>query len=205
MTNTKKTILRIVGGLVIAYFAITAIASTGAVVDDKGKPIKGAHVIATWSGNVGLFVDPHTRCYQLESTTTDENGRFKVSTFGMTPDILMTNRQRSIDVFVPGYYETDSPGSSDLNYIFAPLTGTKSDQFKKIIDRNFGGGCGNEKATLRFRKAVYAELVKLAESKEEKKQCHSLLFSIESIEFGDRAAEERATQRYRDEAKGSIK
>lgn len=195
MTNTKKTILKVLGGLLIAYFAVTAIASTGTVVDDKGKPIKGAHVIATWSGNVGLFVDPHTRCYQLESTTTDENGRFKVSTFGMTPDILITNRQRSIDVFVPGYYETDSPGISDLNYIFAPLTGTKSDQFKKLIARNFGAGCGNQKASLPFRKAAYAELVKLAETKEERKQCASLLYGIEYIEFGAEVADQKRMQR----------
>jgi hypothetical protein len=56
MTNTKKTILKVVCGLVIAYFAITAIATTGTVVDDKGKPINGAHVVAYWNGNAGLFV-----------------------------------------------------------------------------------------------------------------------------------------------------
>jgi hypothetical protein len=116
----------------------------------------------------------------------------------------MTNRQRSIDVFVPGYRETYFSDREHYRLKFVPLEGTKSEQFEIVSRYYMGAGCGNEKAQLPMLKARYAELIKLAESKEEKKQCHSLLFSIESIEFGDRAAEDRATQRYQSQGTTTI-
>jgi hypothetical protein len=191
MTNTKKTILKIIGGLAIAYFAITAIASTGTVVDDKGKPIKGAHVIAYWNGDTGIAVQPNSVCYHLEATTTDENGRFRIPTFSGNLNPFVGRRQRAIDVFVPSYRETYFSDREHYRLKFAPLEGTKRQQFEEVNHRFMGGGCGNEKARLSFIKAVYTELVKLAESKEEKEICDSLLFSIESIEFGYEATLEK--------------
>jgi hypothetical protein len=191
MTNTKKTILKILGGLVIAYFAITAIASTGTVVDDKGKPIKGAFVTAYWNGDTSIAVQPHSVCYHLEATTTDENGRFRIPIFSGNLNPFVGDRQRSIGVFVPGYRETYFSDREHYKLKFAPLEGTKSEQFEMVNRYFMGAGCGNEKAQLPMLKARHVELVKLAESKEEQKICDALLFGIEYIEFGKKIAEER--------------
>jgi hypothetical protein len=205
MTNTKKTILKILGGLVIAYFAITAIASTGTVVDDKGKPIKGAQIIAYWNGNAGFFVQPTTQCYHLESTESDENGHFSVSTFSGGLNPFMLDRERSIGVFVPGYELKISSNYEDLKFVAGAPTGSKKEQFEKVNRRFKGGGCGNEKARLPFIKAIHAELLKLAETKEEKEICDSLFFSIESAEFGYESALKRSTQRNISNASKGIK
>jgi hypothetical protein len=205
MTNTKKTILKIVGGLVIAYFAITAIASTGTVVDDKGKPIKGAHVIAYWNGDTGIAVQPHSVCYHLEATTTDENGRFRIPKFSGSLNPFVGDRQRSIDVFVSGYELTVASKYDDLKFIVRPLTGMKNEQFEKVHRFYRGAGCGNDKVQLSMLKARYLELIRLAETKEEKRQCDSLLYDIEDIEFGTKVAEERAIQRRQNNAKVIVK
>jgi hypothetical protein len=205
MTNTKKTILKIVGGLVIAYFAITAIASTGTVVDDKGKPIKGAHIVAYWNGNAGFFVQAATRCYHSESTTSDENGHFRVSIFSGSLNPFMFDRQRTIDVFAPGYELTAASNYDDLKFVVTPLTGTRSEQFQKVNSNYREGQCGGDIGQLPFIKAVYNELTKLAETNEEKKQCDSRWSGIEYVEFGYDGAKKRAMQRDASEARKGIK
>ncbi len=195
MTNTQKTILKIVGGLVITYFAITAIASTGTVIDEKGKPIKGAHIAAYWNGNAGLFVQTTARCYHSESTTSDDKGHFGVSTFSGNLNPLMFDRQRSIDVFVPGYELTPASNYDDLKFIVTALTGTKSEQFQKVNSSYKEGRCGGDIGQLAFIKAVYNELTKLADTSEEKKLCDSRWSGIEYVEFGYEGAKKRARER----------
>lgn len=48
---------------------------------------------------------------------------------------------------------------------------------------------------LPMMKARHANLIQLADTKEQKDRCDSLLFAIESIEFGDSLASERGKQR----------
>ncbi len=79
--------------------------------------------------------------------------------------------------------------------------GTKNEQFEKVNRYYVGAGCGNQNAKLPALKARYATLVKLAESTAEKEICDNLLFSIESIEFGKKSAEEKDMQRRQNGAK----
>lgn len=103
MTKTMKTFVKKSVGLAIACFALAACAADGIVVDENGKPVKGAYIVAYWTANVGIAVQPATQCYRLEATTTDENGRFKISSFSGSLNPLKTDRKRYVEVFVPGY------------------------------------------------------------------------------------------------------
>ena len=198
MSRTKKIILKVLGGFVIAYFAVAVLASEGTVVDEKGKPVKGAYIIAYWSGVIRLPVQPHSTCYNLEATTTDENGRFRVSTFSVNLNPFMFDRHRSIGVFFPGYTLSPETNRDDLRFVVIPLNGVRSDQFKSVERFYRGGSCGNEKAQLPMLKARYAELIKLAETQEEKKISESFLFGIEETEFGRDVAVEKSIQRERE-------
>lgn len=202
----KKTLLKVLGGLVLTYFAITVIASEGIVVDELGKPIKGAHVITYWQGNAGLIVQPLTRCYKLEATTSDENGKFRVSMFSGSLNPFMTDRLRSTYVFASGYYISPLSISEDLKFVLAPLSklGTKSEQFKKV-SRFYGGNCGNAKAKLPFNKAMYEEMNRLATTTEEKEQSMSMLYTIEYDEFGESVANERRIERRKNTLKAETK
>jgi hypothetical protein len=196
----KNTLLKVLGGLVLTYFAITVIASEGIVVDEQGKPIKGAHVITYWQGDSGLIVQPHTRCYKLEATTSDEDGKFRVSMFSGSLNPFMTDRSRITFVFFPDYFTSPLSKSDDLKFVLATFakTGTLSEQFDLRIHKSLPGGtarCGNQTAKLPYLKSVHAELTRFAKTKAELERCNSLLYTIEYIEFGDRVANERRSQR----------
>jgi hypothetical protein len=199
MTKTRKTILSVLGGLVFVYFALSLFTTEGEVVDDKGKPIKGAVVLATWNGVISNPVQANTQCYHVESTTTDENGRFRMPIFSRSLNPFYTDRIRGIDVFVPGYYLTPSPNrDDDHKYRFAPieLVGTKSEQFEIVNRRNMGGGCkGNQNARLLLMKAVHTELSRLATTNQDKERCEAVLYDIEDVEFGSEIADERRIKR----------
>jgi hypothetical protein len=207
----KNTLLKVLGGLVLTYFAITVIASEGIVVDELGKPIKGAHVITYWQGNAGLFVQPHTKCYKLEATTSDENGRFSVSIYSGTLDPFKTNRLRSTYVFAPGYYTSPLSNSDDLKFVLAAFakTETLSEQFDlqnhESLRGGTGAGCGNQKIRLPYLKSAHMELTRLAKTRAEFERCNSLLFTIEYIEFGDRVANERRVERRQNSLRGETK
>jgi hypothetical protein len=197
----KNTLLKVLGGLVLTYFAITVIASEGIVVDEQGKPIKGAHVITYWHGNAGLIVQPHTRCYKLEATTSDENGKFRVPMYSGSLNPFMKDRTLITEVFAASYYTSSLSKSEDLKFVLAPLNklGTKGEKFQKFS--RFRADCGHPREKLPFYKAMYEEMIRLATTKEEKRACISLLFTIESTEFGDSVAHERLNQRERSAAK----
>lgn len=194
MNNTMKTFLKKLGGLAIACFALAACAADGIVVDENGKPVKGAYVVAYWTANVGIAVQPHTKCYRSEITTTDENGRFQISSFSGSIDPFKTNRKLYVEIFVPGY-QLKSGSSQGLRFAVTPLTGSKSEQFQQVYSFYRGAACGNDDAFLPTLKARYKELVRLSETKAEIKICNSFFYDIESIEFGEKVAYERRVQR----------
>jgi hypothetical protein len=203
----KKTLLKIVGGLVLAYFAITVIASEGIVIDELGKPIKGAHVITYWEGTVDLIVEARRRCYHLEATTSDESGKFRVPIYSGTLDPFKTNRYRTSIIFAPGYYTSPLTNRDELKFVLTPITkiGSQSEQFdyqrRESLRAGAGAGCGNDKARLPYLKAVYAELVRLATTKSEKERCDDLMHTIQRHEFSTSVADEKRIERNQSKSK----
>ncbi len=177
--------------VIAAYIPLYAFATQGTVVDDKGQPIEGAFVLATWYGEVALGVQPATSCYHVSATRSDRTGRFSVPEWSGNLNLLVTNRRRGLRVFVPGYELSPRSDLANQNLVFVPLSGSRTERFKKIDVWTTGANCGDDKARLPFMKAVYAELLKLAETPVERQRCASLLYAIEDIEFGREVADTR--------------
>ena len=196
--NLKKILHAIIASVALIWIALIssgyAIASQGTVIDKAtGKPIAGAVVATSWSGYVPIAVQTLFVCYDLEVTTTDERGRFTISTFGKFRPFLQ-NKNRSIDVIASGY-ETDR-SSKDLDYVMVPRQGTKSEQFEKANRYQRNAGCpDDEKKMLPFMRAVYKDLELLATDQKELNTVRSLLREIETIEFGQKVADENAKKR----------
>ena len=209
--NLNNKYFKIICGLVIAYFALTVIASEGIVVDEQGKPIKGAHVLIVWQGNAGLIVQPHTRCYKLEATTSDENGKFRIPMYSGSLNPFMTDRRHWAVIFVPGYYEAPNSRTEERKYVFAPIAkiGTRSEQFEHQLRMSLpagaGAGCGNDKARLPYLKTVHTELVSLATTEAQLERCDGLLYTIERHEFGASLADEKRLNRTQKTSKSEVK
>ena len=199
MTNKQITWLKILGGLTLAYVALSVIASEGTVIDQTtGKPIGGAFVIAYWNGNTGWVVQPSTSCYYVEATTTNEKGRFDVSMFTGNLNPLRKDRTRNIHIYVPGYYATSKSDDEKLVFMMAPREGSKSEQFKDIVDMgNQGAGCssGDKKSRLPFLRARQRELAALATTKSERTDAERELAYADILEFGEKIADEKFQKR----------
>ena len=196
--NLKKILHAIIASVALIWIALIssgyAIASQGTVIDKAtGKPIAGAVVATSWSGYVPIAVQTLFVCYDLEVTTTDERGGFTIPTFGKFRPFLQ-NKNRSIDVIASGY-EADR-SSIDLDYVMVPRQGTKSEQFEKANRYQRNAGCPDDKKKmLPFMKAVYKDLASLALTKKELDTADSLLWQIETIELGQKIADENSDKR----------
>ena len=199
MTNKQITWLKILGGLTLAYVALSVIASEGTVIDQTtGKPIAGAFVIAYWNGNTGWVVQPSTSCYYVEATTTNEKGRFDVSMFTGNLNPLRKDRTRNIHIYVPGYYATSKSDDEKLVFMMAPREGSKSEQFKDIIDSGNPRGCSSvdKKITLPYLRALHKELAALATTKDENDRVESTMIIADSVEFGEDIARQNYQKRH---------
>ena len=143
--NLKKILRTTAASFALMWIALLssgcATASQGTVIDKTtGKPMAGVFVVTTWSGYVPIAVQTHFVCYDIEMTTTDERGRFTVSTFGKFQPFLQ-NKNRYIYLVATGY-EVDR-SSEGLDFVMRPRQGTKSEQFTKANEyMRMGVGCG---------------------------------------------------------------
>jgi len=194
--NLKKTLHATIASVALMWIALLssgyAIASQGTVIDKTtGKPMAGVFVVTTWSGYVAIAVQTRGVCYDTEMTTTDERGRFSISTFGKFQPFLQ-NKNRNIYVVATGY-EADR-SSEGLDYVMRPRQGTKSEQFTKANEyMRMGGGCGEpipDSRVLPYLKAIYADLAALATTKDEIDIVDSVLWEIENLELGKKVADE---------------
>ena len=157
-------------------------AEQGVVIDKTtGKPIPGAIVLATWYGQVGVFVQNNSTCYKAELAVTDEQGRFEVSAFSGNLNPFIRDRNRSTTVLVRGYRE--APSSTDLRVVMEPRTGSKSEQFEQlpafsVLD------CPDQRRLLPFLKALHDEMSSLAETEMQRKRAAGVLLSMRIAEMG---------------------
>lgn len=199
MTHKQKTWLKAIGGALLAYFALTVIASEGTIIDQTtGKPIAGAFVIAYWNGNVNSVVQTHTSCYHLEATRTDENGRFKVSMFSGNLNPIRQDRTRNEHIYVPGYEVTYKSDVEKLSFMMTPRVGSRSEQFKAIMGLGSqGAGCssGDQKSRVPYLRALHKELAALASTANERVVADEALSSADILEFGEEIANQNYQKR----------
>ena len=203
--NLKKILRTTAASVALMWIALLssgcAIASQGTVIDKTtGKPMTGVFVVTTWSGYVAIAVQTRDVCYDTEMTTTDERGRFTVSTFGKFQPFLQ-NKNRNIYLVATGY-EVDR-SSEGLDFVIRPRQGTKSEQFTKANEyMRMGGSCGEpipDAKVLPYLKAIYVDLAALATTKQEIDTVDSLLWQIETLELGEKIASENMHNRRREQ------
>lgn len=205
MTLLKK-ILPILGLLLTlpACAASTALSREPieGVVLEAGttKAIPGAIVIARWQGSSPVFIaDSQTVCFHVETTTTDEQGRYRILPLPEEPRHRRIEDKRVITTaYKSGYRYTR--GGKGVDYL-QPFTGTREERLK-YLERTYGSGCGasdgSERNSIPLLKAQYEEAKSLAQTPEEKRMLEFFLYGLEQVELGFEQAQERHLERVED-------
>jgi hypothetical protein len=186
-------------------FALTFLAGLSATAQEgriteagTGRPVAGAFVFAEWTGQAPNPVDAATICLHAEITTTDEEGRFKLSAWSGNFDPLITDRRRVLGVYKPGYQVAKESRRDELQFVMEPSAGTQAERFARAARPYAAFGCGlSDKDLLPFLKAQVSELGPLAHSKDEQRRLSSKLFLVEKIELGEAEAMRRSADRRR--------
>jgi hypothetical protein len=193
---SKRSILKMASLLLFTTASMSTLAEQGVVLDKTtGKPIPGAIVVATWNGVVGVVVQGTSQCYKAEVAIADDKGRFDVSAFSWNLNPLMIDRQRDFAVLAPGYRESAKWFPRDPRVLMEPQTGSKSEQFARLPGTDPLGCFDANKVVLPYLKALYAEMLPLATSTDEKMKAANIAFEIDFIEVGERDAHIRSGQR----------
>ena len=192
--------------LQIALFApvflpLTACALSGKAIEGQvleegtNKPIDGAIVTARWSGNnwSGL-VHSQTTCYHVETTVSDEQGRFHIKHWSdpqREKSFFVNERSVIVFAYKPGYVNALPVG--DTVYL-KPFTGGRGERFAYLV-RTYGSGCGatdgSEKNSILLLRAQYQEAQGLVQTPEEKRMLEFLLYGLETTEIGFEEAQKR--------------
>ncbi len=174
--------------------------TSGIVVDEQGKPLKGAIVMAQWSRDP---VNPVVRlvlplpsapsvCDWAEVTYTDDDGRFR------TPSGKgrAATYSPQVDVVYPGRYPGKGTDIEAKRFVMLPFEGLpEKSQFHVAWSGVRGGGCGNDLVILPYSKLRVANMEKYAVTDSDKKQLESSRYGIEIVEFGQDEAQRRYISR----------
>jgi hypothetical protein len=79
----------------------------GQVLDyDTGQPVTGAFVVAKWGGSL---LSGQSICVHVETTVSDERGRYHIGTWSQQPPALVFSAALTLDVYKTGQESTSSP------------------------------------------------------------------------------------------------
>ncbi len=168
----------------------------GKVLEEgTNKPIPNAVVVARWQGHVGYT---GTVCYHVEGAISDGNGVYHIPAWKKpSPYGDISHQEHIVTAYKPGYRLADRYPVN--NPLLKPITGTREERLKVI--RTASVSCGSagqsQKNLLPLAKALYEEALGLAKTEDDKKIVNNLLFSLEIIELGYEAAEQRDIERHR--------
>lgn len=175
----------------------------GQVVEVGSKrPLAGAIIVALWKETLSaapIPADSRTVCGHLESTITDSQGDFQLPTWqGYAPSMYISYKAgyiRSDDFYQPQYLAT-----SRYIDLLQPFKGTKSERLKYLSMLFDWTQCIEVKDSTVKRLPLVKAIVEEAESvggdtPEERKNVESLVFGMESMEYGAEEALERMRER----------
>lgn len=163
-------------------------------------PLSEAIVVATWRGTVSSLADSSGVCFHVESTTTNEKGRFYIPTWKKQTKFARS-REQFVDVVVykSGYQWPEKVFEKGNEHYLAPAKGTMEERLAYLKRLSGSTGCPSsdksEKNILILDKALYEEAKQIAVTKKGKKLVETLLFGIESLEFDSNTALERMIKR----------
>lgn len=169
----------------------------GQVLDEvTNKPIADAIVVARWKG-VGGF--SKTVCFHVESTTTDNNGKFTILAWKNNTKWKYTeNQHKVITVYKAGYSEsnktykerTDKQGKYYQESFSEPRE-ERIEYLRKITIAGCGSDIDVNKRLVLLNRALLDEAEKIAKTEQDRKTVESLLYNLEIIELGFEEAERR--------------
>lgn len=121
----------------IEVYSLTGGPLNGVVLDkETNEPIAGAIVIARWHGNwTKIFGESSSACYHVETTRTDEGGRYHIPLWVRAPkieDLRFSSAGNDVSVFKPGYVD-ESNGSSGTIYL-TKFAGNNDEYFATVLD-----------------------------------------------------------------------
>ena len=179
-------------GLMAAHTVVRS--ETGQVVDRAtGKPIPGAHVLATWSGDVVNPVQSSSRCYAYAATQADEAGRFSLPDSAPTPAPLLTNRERGVKAYAPGFENVQTVKTDRLNVEMQPFKESRRLRVKSLSNMAplNCGNARNEKHLLPVLRAAYEEAKGLAQGERDAEQVRGMRAGILRMELGEEEFQRR--------------
>ncbi len=156
--------------LPLSACAVSGSGIEGQVVEQgTNNPISGAIVIARWHGTASLLVDSQTVCVHVESTVTDDQGRFHFSRWYQPPRRLVSGVQPTATAYKPGY---EGKLFEEKIYHLKPFTGGRGERLRYLRRMSGAIGCGSsgesEKNLYLLRKAIYEEAKQIARTDFEK-------------------------------------
>ena len=167
-----------VGVAIVAFVlfracSLSSRAIDGVVLDEStGKPIAGAIVVATWTGDVSKLVDSGTVCYHAETARTDANGKYQIPAWSLpwsTRNFRISARGPVGEAYKPGYIFSTYRPLPDL--LLTPHKGTKDQYYEYLSTISRRNGCTpdaeSEKNLLLFYGSIAAEADLIAETRDQ--------------------------------------
>ena len=202
--------------LIIAFLmvlSLSACALTGGPIngmvleDETDQPIAGAIVVVRWKGDLPGFADSNTVCYHVESTLTDEAGRYRIAKWKKKPDPerdwerRIINKVFGVSAYKVGYGFSTQKYKVDENEYLAMFEGSTEERLKYLLRISGatscpGAGTSQEHLLLWYR-AILEEIQQLNDTGSAQTFIDGIIFRIEIIELGYKAAEERYVERLR--------
>ena len=185
---------------VLSACVLSGEAIEGQVLEQgTGRPIPGAIVVARWRGDLFAFVTTQSVCVQVETATTDTQGRYRLPAWRKKSDIgWVRNIFPVLIVYKKDYRQTENYRNS-MQYL-QPFTGTSEERFEYLS--RLAASCSDRQEIeinlLPLYKALYEEARTLAATKDERLKALYRLRDVERLELGSDQAWENFRKRERE-------
>jgi len=179
----------------------------GQVLEEgTNRPIAGATVVAQWIGQVPVFVDSQRACVQVDTATTDAEGKYRFSGWVRAPGSapLVTGLHVQREAYKVGFEYSANLSQDEKIIYMAKMSSTPAQRIEflanlsKLIDCNENDK--DKPGLLALHRQIYQEAKDQQIYREAKERLRSMrdlvlvestLYDLEKLEFGFEAAEKR--------------
>jgi hypothetical protein len=189
-------------GAVFTQRAAVSHALEGRVIDgSNGKPVAGVYVIGAWQVNVGLPGRSNSGCSKLEVVRTDAEGKFALSTWsGSILAHLFGDENLNVYYYMRGYRWEKQFEAMGETVVIVPDTRPARQQLDRIGDLMGRADCGSleqrKAEALPVYRLMYEEAQTMAHSYDERQSLSGMLFMVETLDLGEKPAEENSLLRF---------
>lgn len=168
--------------------------------EGSDRPIPGAIVIVRWQGSAFSFVESPTVCIHVELATTDEQGRFRTSAWRAEVEPAgVRHLTASVVAHKTGYEWSNVLAKTEEIQYLKPSTQSRAERLDYLSRVSSATRCGEAGASgrnlLMLKKALHEEAKQIAVTAQDRDAVETLLFGVESLEFGSMEALRRMEER----------